>query len=394
VTPEEVELLSQLTIVIPTCNRPLALERSIEYWRDLPVTVHILDGSDKPWFSDGLLPQLSNISYHHIPAQEYENWMENYARRFIYSISLVRTDFCVSCADDDFFTVSGLLRALHVLRGNDADAAVGVCCEYKKVEDELFLWHLRFIEWREGIESRSQSVSSRLLDQTKLFYLYYAVMKSEVWREVTYEVFRSAYIPHYVHENLHGAISVAYSRVSVDRYVLWVKEAWQLNPNIPGQATRIRDADWFRDKANREEMSRFESHLTASIENALKSNSEQGSAKFLARACIKKMKSLKETSVFRKFKKKFLRSIVQSVSFVPPQIRSKVNDHLPGRFREFSGAASVIPEKQLTKNNFFKLDELLSHLDSTPYLYSKTDIHRIESVLLKPREELRLMANI
>jgi len=43
VTPEQVALLSELTIIIPTCNRPLALERSIEYWRDLPVTVHILD---------------------------------------------------------------------------------------------------------------------------------------------------------------------------------------------------------------------------------------------------------------------------------------------------------------------------------------------------------------
>jgi glycosyltransferase domain-containing protein len=394
VTPEEVELLSQLTIVIPTCNRPLALERSIEYWRDLPVTVHILDGSEKPWFSDGLLPQLSNISYHHIPAREDESLMENYERRYIYSISLVRTDFCVSCADDDFFTVSGLLRALHVLRRNDADAAVGICCEYKKFEDDLFVWHLRYTEWREGMESRSQSVSSRLLDQTKVFYLYYAVMKSEVWRKVISEVFRLSYSHDYFHEHLHKAISVANSRVSVDKYVLWVKEAWQLNPNVIGQATRRREADWYRDQVNREEMSKFENHLTASIDSALKSNSEQGSAKFLARMYLKNLKSLKETSVFRKFKSKFLRLIVQSVSFVSPQIRSKVNNHLPRGFREFSGSASMIPEKHLTKNNFFKLDELLSHLDSTPYLYSKTDIHRIESVLLKPREELRLRANI
>jgi hypothetical protein len=62
VTPEEIELLSELTIVIPTYNRPLELERSIEYWRDTPVTVHILDGSEEPWFSLGSLKGASNIT--------------------------------------------------------------------------------------------------------------------------------------------------------------------------------------------------------------------------------------------------------------------------------------------------------------------------------------------
>ena len=52
-TSEESELLAHLTLVIPTYNRPLELERVIEYWRDTPVTVHILDGSDKPWFALG-----------------------------------------------------------------------------------------------------------------------------------------------------------------------------------------------------------------------------------------------------------------------------------------------------------------------------------------------------
>ena len=66
-TPEEIELLSELTIVIPTYNRPLELERSIEYWRDTPVTVHILDGSDKPWFPVGDILETSKLFYHHLP---------------------------------------------------------------------------------------------------------------------------------------------------------------------------------------------------------------------------------------------------------------------------------------------------------------------------------------
>ena len=77
-TPEEVELLSELTIVIPTYNRPLELERAIEYWRDLPVTVHILDGSENPWFPVGVLPGASKIFYHHIPTRNSNDQKENY----------------------------------------------------------------------------------------------------------------------------------------------------------------------------------------------------------------------------------------------------------------------------------------------------------------------------
>ena len=80
-SPEEIELLSELTIVIPTYNRPLELERSIEYWRNTPVTVHILDGSGKPWFPVGLLSEIRNISYHHIPSTLGESWLDNYVRR-------------------------------------------------------------------------------------------------------------------------------------------------------------------------------------------------------------------------------------------------------------------------------------------------------------------------
>ena len=105
-TPEEVELLSQLTIVIPTYNRPLELERSIEYWRDTPVTVHILDGSDKPWFPVGTCPSAPNIVYHHVPSIIGEKWLENYSRRMCLAAGLPVTKVSVLCADDDFFSIS------------------------------------------------------------------------------------------------------------------------------------------------------------------------------------------------------------------------------------------------------------------------------------------------
>ena len=116
-TPEEVELLSELTIVIPTCNRPFELERAIEYWRDIPLTVHILDGSSNPLFRSGqIVSSGAKIYYHSVPPNVGEKLMENYARRLIKGMSLIETTYASLLADDDYFTISGLLSALKVLK--------------------------------------------------------------------------------------------------------------------------------------------------------------------------------------------------------------------------------------------------------------------------------------
>ena len=68
-TTEEVELLRDLTIVITTHNRPLELEPSIEYWQDLPVTVHFLDRSPNQLFGPSqIVGSEAKIYYHSVPS--------------------------------------------------------------------------------------------------------------------------------------------------------------------------------------------------------------------------------------------------------------------------------------------------------------------------------------
>ena len=102
-TPEEIELLSELTIIIPTYNRPRELERSIEYWRDCPVTVHILDGAPKPCFEIGRIANgIAKINYHSLPTKANEKFMQNYAERIIEGMSFVTSKYAALLADDDF----------------------------------------------------------------------------------------------------------------------------------------------------------------------------------------------------------------------------------------------------------------------------------------------------
>jgi hypothetical protein len=67
---------------------------------------------------------------------------------------------------------------------------------------------------------------------------------------------------------------------------------------------------------------------------------------------------------------------------------------LPRQVRIITGAIPQDPNKHLTKNNFFVLTSLLAELYKTDIGFSKHDLTMIEELLLKPREELRLRANV
>ena len=129
-TPEEIELLSELTIIIPTYNRPLELEKSIEYWRDLPVTVHILDGSERSWFLEGCQPDTNSIFYHSFKPTDESPW-ENWGRRLKFGTHLTTTRFTALCSDDDVYTTSGLTQALAMLNSESLDAVAGKAGEYR-----------------------------------------------------------------------------------------------------------------------------------------------------------------------------------------------------------------------------------------------------------------------
>jgi glycosyltransferase domain-containing protein len=137
-TPEEVELLRELTIVIPTVEKQENLERAIEYWRDTPITVHIIDGSEKPWFEIGSLQNIPTITYHHLPRMLGEEILDNYARRLIFATTIPTTKYSALCADDDFFTVSGLSAIIETLNKDEhLDAMIGRAAVYSKNQEEL-----------------------------------------------------------------------------------------------------------------------------------------------------------------------------------------------------------------------------------------------------------------
>jgi hypothetical protein len=388
--PEEVELLRELTVLIPTCNRPLELERAIEYWRDTPVTVHILDGSEKPCFPVGVLTGVPTITYHHLPPTIGEHWMENYSRRMRVASGLPTTKVSVICADDDFFSASGLKLAVsRILDSSAVDAVVGICAEYKYGDSDL-LWNLRYTNWRVGLKSQSDDVKDRVLDQSGTFYLFYAVMRSEILRSVVSQTYKFSYVHGKPHEYLFTAIAKAYCKVDVIHYVIWFKKVWVRNTSNVGEALEVGAADWFRERKNRKEVKFILNHLATGIESAIATHDSSASAKVIAKRYFAEITKLSETAKFRKFNKILKRKVMSKLSFLPDSIKSSFNSVLPLRIRVITGSVSPDPNRHLTKNNFFVLNLLIAELSNTDIRFAENDFIRFEKLLLKPREELRL----
>jgi len=103
----ESSLSDAVTVIIPTCNRPKYLKRSLDYWGRTDFNVLVADGGVERY--DGKIPP--NISYF------YDN-LSSPGERWLNSVQKVNTRYVVLCADDDFLTVRGLHACVAFLEGH------------------------------------------------------------------------------------------------------------------------------------------------------------------------------------------------------------------------------------------------------------------------------------
>jgi glycosyltransferase domain-containing protein len=232
-TPEEIELLSELTIIIPTYNRPLELERAIEYWRYLPVTVQILDGAPKPCFGVGkIVSGIANINYHSLPTEANEKFMQNYAARIIKGMSLIKTKYAALLADDDFFTIQGLCESLKILSSSDKiDGVIGKCATYcfgrNKIE-----WKKKYLNWIPNELLKDESLAVRIENDTGKYFVYYGILKSEKLIEIHTRANRFVFSDFRVNELIAHHLGLAYCRTEVLDDYLWIRQkAINKNPS-------------------------------------------------------------------------------------------------------------------------------------------------------------------
>ena len=377
-TPEEVELLSELTIVIPTCNRPLELERAIEYWRDLPVTVHILDGSEKPWFPAGVLPGTSKISYHHFPQIVDEDWKDNYIRRMKFASESCDSRFVALCSDDEFFTVEGLKVALKSLRDDNCDVVLGKSAQYL-FRNKNFEWKRVNFTWRSDEASLSKDPTVRF-QSTRGGSTYYGIFKTHYWKEVRLSSVEEKFSNIGAIENIANYLSKVLCRLLVIQEYLWVTNyPDKTYKNSPHKVEKF--SSWLHDEKNKPEVERLIHVLETGLRKFITSNSNLDVTKIASDILIKRGKPPKLKLVIRA-RVLINKKLLFFISRFPLAARTTIFRLLPSRWKTV-----------LRTPDFVDSRTPVGEIDGND-LSIRRSVLIWESIMLKPRDELRLRANI
>ena len=365
-TLEEIELLSELTIVIPTYNRPFELERSIEYWRDTPVTVHILDGSEEPWFSLGSLKDASNITYHHMPAENGQNPQESVFQRIIFGSKLPTTKFSAFGCDDDFYTITGLIKSLEILESHPKfNAVAGRVLTYERKRSVV--WHHKYVTRFNRTDLEVDSIEKKLATGSSWFL--YAVCRTEIWQKflkVCYEEKGFTKANFWAHEWMLFRLCKTMFRT---RYIDIIQQVRQDTIIGKNKGPEVPWEEFIRDERNAGHIDEITKQLAMGF-NEITPECEFAKNLELAREQMR----LEQEKALR----------VKTT-----QDKSKTFKSVLGNILFF-----LLP----SLNIFSDRPRRLKYLWRIPkYQYSaeqQKEVEEIEKLLLKPSEELRLRADI
>jgi glycosyltransferase domain-containing protein len=365
-TPVEIELLSELTIVIPTYNRPLELERAIEYWRDIPVQIFFIDGSEKPWLPIGVLPSAPNISYLHVPSKTDQPWFENLSHRFILGSCLPSTKYSAMGAADDFYTLSGLIESLKILESQPKlNAVAGRVLTYERKRS--IVWHHKYVARFNRTDLEVDSIEKKLATRSSWFL--YAVCRTEIWQKflkTCYEEMNFTKANFSAHEWMLSILSKAMFRTRYLDAIQQVRQdtiiGWSKGPEVPWD-------EFICDVRNFCHIDDITKQLAKGF-NEVTPESEHAKNLELAREQMRLEKEKALGSKTTQQKSRTFKSVLGNILFF----------FLP------------------SLNIFSDRPRRLKYLWRIPkYQYSaqqQKEVEEIEKLLLKPREELRLRANI
>lgn len=379
-TPEEIDLLSELTVIVLTYDRPLELERAIEYWRDTPVTVLILDGSERPWFPLGVSSNVNTINYHHVAPNVGEKPTDNYARRLRLSTELVRTKYSALCSDDDFFTIRGLVDAIQALDSGKADVVVGKCIQYLFREGS-FEWKRINWDWRSDPLSLSGDVWDRFASNSK-GSTYYGIYKTPEWKKIRLSSVEYNFSHVGAIENISNFLTKRALRVLVIDSFLWITNYPDKRyPNLKVKKVLEKFSNWLNDPRNKKEVATLLSVLESGFKKFLPQDKSHLS-RFMAKSVLVDKGAPARPSFSQRIRTGFNLVVLNVLSTLPEFIRKTIFSLLTKKWKKILRTPDFVD----SRTPVMDIDRDDAELAEA--------IRNWERILLMPREELRLRANI
>ncbi|MFM9119127.1 MAG: TIGR00180 family glycosyltransferase, partial [Acidimicrobiaceae bacterium] len=254
--------MDRVSIVIPSINHPMLLERSIEYWRKIHVQVHILDGSNRPLFDIEDFKDL-RISYHHQPWGDEDSY-SNFCNLMSLGTKLISTEFAAICGDDDFFTVSGLLKSINSLSSDsNVDAITGRTAYYLEGSSEI-RWSVKGLSRIDTPKMRSDDMFERMNSGAP--WAMYAICRTRLWKEL-FDISFSERLEHKdAHELLVRELSRVMMRSKVIDDLVSVRQFTIPGSNLPEVVSL---SDWLKSELILNSCDAIRSRLSRGVDSAL-----------------------------------------------------------------------------------------------------------------------------
>lgn len=264
--------LRDLSVVIPTYQRPIYALRNMHLLDQTGARIHVLDGSPTPIDPARLSRLSSRVNYVHLP--------RSYEERMAHAVDLVETPYCVSLSDDDQHLPSGLAAALDALRANpELVAAVGTALYLRHHEGRVT--GTMIYAGLHGRRIDSDDPVQRMVDHLGAYLpsTVYAVTRTPTWQRAMRAVTDKRFVPVRIGE-LQYELTVAYAgKSAVVPQLMWLRSL----ENRPHWATDdVPLAPWWAQAADSGERDEFAEYMGRALTDDVDAQAAAGRGALLA----------------------------------------------------------------------------------------------------------------
>lgn len=215
-------LLSMLTIVLPTKDRPGRAMAKALYWAKQGCTVHVMDGSDSR-DSHADANDYSRVSYHHGPGSTIVS-------RIARAGELVATPYVMLQPDDDAFLPRALESLITSLENDPT--AVGASAVALRLQQSGFGLYLTKVAYPQMLDRAKQAGQSgkNLTDFMRNYYpsVIYGVVRADVFKIVANNLGNLK-----TRDNTIGEIFFEMGVNGIGRVLVLPEVYWVRNPHVP-----------------------------------------------------------------------------------------------------------------------------------------------------------------
>jgi hypothetical protein len=306
--------------------------------------------------------------------------MDNYSRRITLATELAKTNYSALCSDDDIFTIRGLVNALQALRNDKADAVIGKCAQYL-FRDGRVEWKRISWDWQSDALSLSKDVWDHFASSLK-GSTYYGIYKTPDWNKIRISSFECKFSNVGAVENISNFITKRALRVLVIDSYLWITNYPDKRyPNLNVKKALQKFSEWLNDPRNKQEVGMLLSVLESGFKKFLPQDKSHLS-RFMAKSILLDKSTPTRPSFRQRIRTNFSIAVLKVMSFLPEFYRKIIFSLLTKKLR-----------KVLRTPDFVDSRTPVMDIDSDDLELAEA-IRNWERILLMPREELRLRANI